>query len=151
MTPEEAFAKTEEKTEELIEYYYRYLHEKLKLKHGKNFTLQYKKTPKYYDYDAVFYFNEKRVLNVEVKVRDSISLTQYAYTKIPIRKHAVALVYFTYKNIKTIYLALFSDSLATLNLHEKPDDIKDMVARYDRGTDTDEYALYDITRFTQIG
>jgi len=151
MTPEEAFAKTEEQTDELIEFYYRHLNDKLKAKHGDNYTLNYKKTGKYHDYDAVFYFNGKQVLNVEVKVRDNVSLTQYPQTKIPLRKHGVALVYFHYREIKTVYLALFSDCVAVLNLHERPDNVKDMVARWDRGSDTAEYAMYDVTRFTQIG
>lgn len=150
MTPEEAYNKTYNKTDEVLECYFKYLQEKARQKHGDNFSLTYIKTPKFYDYDAEFYFNGKRVLNVEVKVRDDIELNKYPQTKIPLRKHGVALVYFNYREIKSIYLALFSDCLVALNLHEKPDNIRDMLARNDRGNDTDEYAMYDITRFTQI-
>ena len=151
MTPEEAYNSTLEKTDEVLEYYSRHLKKKLKEIYGENYSLEYVKTPKYYDYDATFYLNGERKLNVEVKVRDDITLNQYSQTKLPFRKHAVSLAYFTYREIKTVYLVLFSDCVAVLNLHEKPDNVKDMVARWDRGNDSAEYAMYDVTRFTQIG
>lgn len=151
MTPEEAFYSTEEKTKEILECYKDFLHKSIRHKRGNsNFVLEYVLTPKFYDYDAVFYLDGKKVLNVECKVRDSIAWNAYDTTKIPLRKHAVALFYFQTYNIQTVYLCLFKDYLCFLNLHTAPDSHSSMVARHDRGDDVAEYALYKIDKFKGI-
>jgi hypothetical protein len=152
MSPEEAFKNTEEKTKEVLEYYQRYkLRELQKIFKDQPLTFHYETTNKYMDYDAIYYVNGERKLNVEVKVREYVTLGKYPYTKLPLRKHAVAKYYYDTANVKSIYIALFADALAVLLLHEAPDKVECMIARHDRGNEQDEYALYDIKRFNIIG
>lgn len=151
MNIEEAYYLTEEKTKEILDCYKEFIRKRIADQSGtNNFTLEYELTPKYFDYDAIFYLNGKRVLNVEAKVRDNIALNYYQETKLPLRKYAVAYLYFNKFNTKTVYLCLFSDYLCTMYLHEDPDKIVSMIARHDRGSDKDEYAMYNVNRFNII-
>lgn len=158
MNPEQAKIKTLEQTSEVLEYYSKYLTKSLDEKFNfnpnsnfKSYSFFYKVTPTYYDYDAVFYLNQKRILHVEVKVRTDISSDTYKESKIPLRKHAVALYYFQSLKIKTHYLALFQDGLYKCDIHINPQTVIEMPNRWDRGGEINEYAMYKISNFELIG
>jgi hypothetical protein len=153
MNPEQEFGRTKERTEEILEIYRLYLMENVLNKFFKNvpYTFTYEVTSKYFDYDAIYYLNNERKLHAEVKVRMDIELETYPDSKLPLRKHGVALYYFNNHNIKTHYLVAFSNGLYRCNLYEKPDDVRNMPSRWDRGGEINEYALYNQSRFELIG
>lgn len=152
MNPEQEYQRTLETTKEILDYYKGYLEKHVVIpKYGVGNKFEYQNTGKLYDYDAIYLLNDERKLNVEVKVRIELDHNSYEYSKIPIRKHGVALYYYQTHNVHTHYLALFRDGLYLCYIHEKPDEILSMVARNDRGQDEAEYAMYNHKRFKLIG
>ena len=148
---ERDYRETEAETKKVLEFYHRHLTQLLNREYGDiPFTLSYTPTPKFYDYDAIWTLNGERKLHIEVKVRKGVYLRQYPQTKVPLRKHAVALFFNDSYGINTKYLCLFKDGLHSLNLHEMPDKVIDSPNRWDRGGQLCEYALYDIERFKRL-
>lgn len=141
----EFLPETQAETYKIFNFYEQYLKNKME-----GHLVELAPTPKYYDYDAIVFVNSERKLHLEVKVRIKISVYKFQQTKIPIRKHAVAMFFNENYQIKSKYLCLFSDGLFSLNLHENPDDIISMPNRWDRGGEICEYAMYDIGRFKSL-
>lgn len=146
MNIESAFRETENETVKILEFYTQYLKDK-----RPDYNFELFQTPRFYDYDAIVTLDGVRKLHIEVKVRQKVYLNQYQETKIPIRKHAVALFFMQNHEIRTKYLCLFSDGLFSLNLHEDPDNIMNMPSRWDRGGYICEYAMYNVARFKRLG
>jgi len=151
MNPEQEYEKTKELTKDILEFYKQYLTNQLKNTEYSSYMLQYKETSKYFDYDAVYYLDTQPIWHVEVKVRTDLELRTYPDSKIPLRKHGVALYHYQAKKIKSHYLALYSDGLYRCILHEFPDSVKIMPNRKDRGDELNEYAMYNHDRFELIG
>jgi len=87
--------------------------------------------------------------HIEIKKR-SCKLKEYGQTKVPLRKHSTAEHYFNHDKIKTYFVCEFTDCVGVLRLWEEPDHIGTMIARPDRGEDTDIYAFYNVDRFYVI-
>lgn len=136
---------TQAETFKILNFYERYLRNKME-----GNVVELAPTPRYYDYDAIVFVNSERKLHIEVKVRSKISVYKFAETKIPLRKHAVAMYFNKNHEIRTKYLCLFSEGLFSLNLHDNPDNVISMPNRWDRGGEMCEYAMYDITRFKSL-
>lgn len=134
-------------TQNILNFYEQYLKSKREME---GYEIKVLPTPRLYDYDAVVTVGGERKLNIEVKVRNRIHLSRYPQTKLPIRKHAVALFFENKYQIKSKYLCLFSNGLFSLNLHEDPDAFISMPNRWDRGGEICEYAMYGVHRFKAL-
>lgn len=133
-----------EDTKEAIEQYEQWLYDTLECD-----DVQIIDAPQYADFDYYVYVDQYLHHHLEVKTRRHNG-GRFEQEKMPIRKHAVAAYFMREDNIKTIYLVSWYDQLAILELWKKPDSISTMVARYDRGSDKDIYAMYDYSRFKLI-
>jgi len=131
-------------TKEAIEQYQEWLKEVLKTD-----QVEIIEAPQYADFDYYVYVNGLLHHLLEVKTRRHEG-GRYDQEKMPLRKHAVAAFFMREQKLKTIYLCSWIDKIAILELHEMPNQISTMVARYDRGNEQDIYAMYDFSRFKLI-
>lgn len=131
-------------TNEAIEQYKNWLEDKTPL-----YKVELIDAPQYADFD--YYVYAEGILNhlLEVKTRRHAA-GSFEQEKLPIRKHAVATYFMRAEKLKTIYLCSWTDKLAILELWQEPDQVSEMVARYDRGSGKDIYAMYSYSRFKPI-
>lgn len=99
----------------------------------------------YADIDFVVTSSTGKFLGfIETKAR-RISSTRYESTIVAYRKHDAARYGKYYFKVPTVCLVLFTDAVATFNLHEDPDGAE-TITRHDRGTSA-PHALYAHSRF----
>lgn len=82
---------------------------------------------------------------LEVKTR-RIDSAKYDSTIVAWRKHDAARFGRTFFKVPTVCLVVFTDAVATFDLHDLPDG-KQKIGRYDRPGPEVEHALYLHTRF----
>jgi len=145
MTPEQAYS--EEDTQRILRAYKEWLPRVLE---GDRFpNIEFFEAPKYADFDYEVYYDGEFDHFIEVKKRNCV-LGRYKSTKVPIRKHGTAQHFKEAYDINTYFVCGYDDCVGVLKLWEEPDEDTTMVARYDRGNDTDLYGMYKVTRFRKI-
>lgn len=145
MNPREAYSEID--TRDALRQYRLYLPRTTDLVGEMN--IRFEEAPNFADFDYQVYINGVFDHNIEVKVRNC-DMDRWEYTKIPIRKHSTAEHMWVAHNVKTYFVCKFLDGVGVLRLWEEPDKDTVMLARHDRGEDTDLYAMYKVGRFFKI-
>ena len=145
MEAEEAYQKSIELTEDTIVTYRSWL---MGNRYCGNISIS--EMPKYADADYLVYYDYNFDHYVEVKIRFH-RYRYYVYEKIPFRKFAFAYTMKAVYDRNTFYLIRwFDNKIGLLDLTSTPDKVDEMVARHDRGEDSDLYALYHINHFKML-
>lgn len=146
MNPREAYSEID--TREALRKYKLYLPRTTDLQSG-ILRIGFMEAPTFADFDYEVFINGVFDHNIEVKVR-SCELGRWEHTKVPLRKHSTAEHLYLARGVKTYFVCKFEDCVGVLRLWEEPDKDTVMVARHDRGKDTDFYAMYKVRRFIKI-
>lgn len=142
MTSEEAYKKTKAKTDRILNDFVDNLRENT----GQSWSLRELATLTSMDYEI--YKEGRLAFYIEAKIRTHAK-GHYSQEKVPLSKYTWAYTFSNRNDIKSYYLICWSDNIGIVDL-EKTDEIREMVARYDRGTQTDLYAMYKIEDFKEL-
>lgn len=144
MNSQEEYNNSKNETDLLMTYF----GETLSRQTGKETT--FKEGPTFADFDYKVFIGDKFIYYIEVKIRRNTS-TKYQDIKVPLRKHTFAEHTLKRYGYKTFLLQGFSDNRAfMLDLTLEPDKEASQVARYDRGSDDDLYAFYNLNKVRWI-
>jgi hypothetical protein len=142
MKAEEEYIKTKKDTDRLVEIYLNWLEE------NKGGNWEAEEMPKYAPVDYRIFKNGEFAFYLEVKFR-SHKKGEYRLEKIPVSKYCFAYTFKDLKNRKSYLLIKWNDTAGIVDLN-KCCEIDEMVARYDRGSGQDIYAMYRVGDFAEL-